>query len=137
MPKLPIIRSDVEKEREGVWVTHPFGFEFKIARMGNAEYRKAAAALLTPELVREARVKGPGATAEAAAQQTPGLVARHILKDWRNVEGDDGEPIPYTPEVGERILSDPGYHDLLEFIEGAASDARNFAEAVEEESRGN
>jgi hypothetical protein len=137
MPSLKITRSDVDKEVGGVWVTHPLGFEFKVARMGNSEYRKSMAAMLTPELVAERRVKGAAAVAKAAAKATPKLIAKHVLLDWRNVEDDEGNAIAYAPEEGERVLSDPAYHDLREWIEDVASDAQRFAEAVEEESRKN
>ena len=43
-------------------------------------------------------------------------VGRTILRDWEGVEDDEGNEMKFSEDVGEKILTDPGYQDLYQFV---------------------
>ena len=113
--------GDEEKQKQGVWVTHPDGdAEFLIAywyspaprRFSEQQYaknrRKAKKGLFPQELRDEIALE---------------TVVRHILKDWRGLT-DNGEAFEYS-QVRERELLTNGV-ELRNWIAEEAQDGENF-----------
>ena len=48
MTSLKLIKQDLGRASLGVWVEHPLGYRFRVARMGNDSYRAAVEKLLKP-----------------------------------------------------------------------------------------
>lgn len=91
-----------ELEEDGVWARLRKGdAEVLVARAGNSKHE---------DLVRRLRKKHgrgfrgdelPPAVEEEIATEA---IARTILLDWKGIEDEDGEPIPYSTEEARRLL---------------------------------
>lgn len=94
----------VDKDREvnGVWVPLK-SMRFLIARLGNpkfkAIYRKALEAK---------QAFSRYAVVDDATDHEMFLEAasKAILLDWEGVDGEDGKPLKYSPEVGLKAMQD-------------------------------
>jgi hypothetical protein len=51
------------------------------------------------------------------------LVARHLLRGWEGLAGDDEKPIDYTPALGLQYMTDPEYQALETQVIWAAARA--------------
>jgi hypothetical protein len=49
------------------------------------------------------------------------LLAETILVDWDGIDGDDGEPLEFSQELAEQILSDPDMEVFRRAVTHAAS----------------
>ena len=131
MVQLSEVAADLGKESDGVWVPYAKGIEFKIARLRNPAYRKALR-----RVVKERR-GAPIEDADESIELLAPLIARHILKDWKNVTDSDGEAIPYDPDRGAKSLLEPENLDMYDFIVQAANTAAWFEQEQLEEAEKN
>jgi hypothetical protein len=133
-------KQDLQKQSEGVWVLWEDGIALKIGRIGNPLSKKLAEEHAAKnQAIREAKaaaLNGPrGASDGLILEEEPysvlelRLLTEAILLDWRNVDDDNGAPLPYTPQEGAKILADPAYTDLKDFIQTQAVKRENFTEA--------
>jgi len=135
MAKLRDHASDLDLENQGVWVPWRAGIQLRIARAGRKAHNECVQRLGRAHrgLIRmdtpEARAKVTEVTHRAAAES--------LLLDWKNVEDDDGNPLPYTAEVGYRYLSDEAFRDLYEFVTVTANDATVYLQDLREDALGN
>lgn len=129
MADLKRIALDAGKAQEGVWVPFVEDIRLKLRRSNNPEYLQALQKVREDHAIqiRLGRV-GPK---EDRALRIP-LVARYIVVDWEHIE-EGGKPLPYSPETAERLLSDPQYAVLFEFVEAQAADIENFAAGEEDQ----
>lgn len=134
MVKLSSIRLDPKAEVEGVWCTFAPGLEFKIARVGSAPYRAANSRVLAP-YARRSGTKWP--EERELRNLTAPAVARHLVKDWRGLEAEDGTAIPFSVEECEKILRDPVYDELYTWVLASAGDSEQYREEVQKELSGN
>ena len=112
--ELSDIYVDPKKVEGGAWVTwdlHP-DISCLIARIDNRRYFAKMAELAVPH--REAIRNG---TLSNEIDEEIGLqcLAHCVLLDWKGVT-KDGEPLPYTPELGVEILGKPEAQDLVAFV---------------------
>lgn len=112
---------------EGRWKEFGGG-EFLIARWNN---RKATA--MRNELHAEfySSIKEgmkPEELQEKFAQVQAKVMAECILLGWKNV-GDQGSPLKYSPETALKILVDPRYVDLYDFVTRESIDHGNYSAA--------
>lgn len=136
MAKLRDLGPDAQAEQEGVWVEHDSGIEFKIRPLGNPEYTRLRHRLQKPQLKPKQLRKGLDPA--DVEEQNKELVLRTILVDWKNVEDDEGNEIPYSPEEARKVLWNPSYGDrVVEFILAEADDLQNFKESAKEEASKN
>lgn len=106
-------RFDTSAFTDGVWV-HIMDGEFKIARAGNPEFEQA----LEDSGYRKIDDQADKQRALYKA------IARGVLKDWREVEDDKGQAIPFTTEnVVEVLLDNP---DLVGRLLNEANDLSNW-----------
>lgn len=114
MAKLKSLRQDRERATEGVWAEYAAGVELKIARWNNPRFSEAYAEKMRPH---QAALRAGVLPESVKTRAMHEAVAETILRDWRNVERpDSNEPLPYTPEEGLRVISDPEYADLFDFV---------------------
>lgn len=134
MAKLSSIRTDVAKASAGVWVVHESGARFRVARWGGPEMERWLSVKKAPKL--RAWRSGTVSADEAEALVVE-AIARFVVLEWENVEGDDGTPIPYTTAKAVEILGDPAYRDLRAFLVESSQDQALYRADVAEDSRGN
>lgn len=106
-------RNNVSAFTEGSWVPI-MGGQFKVARAGNPTYEKA--------LEESGYRKKDEPEEKQRALYT--AIAHGVLKDWRDVEDDEGKPIPYSVDnVVEVLKENP---DLVNRILAEANDLANY-----------
>lgn len=136
MAKLRSIASDLKLESEGSWRTFPgTDIRCKIARTGNPDYERHTRSLRMSRKVQSAE-DGTLTEREAREEIAP-AVAKHILKDWMNVQGDDGNEINFSEAEALKILLNPEYNDFYTWILRCAQDEKAFRVKVEEAGKGN
>ena len=133
MPKLSLLRSDLEKEENGIWENYEIpGCEVKIecliARIGNRKYNQYVQEQMQEYLEAHPALAAPGQRipADAIADMQKKAVAKHVLLDWNNVDDDDGKPLPYTWEVGLATLENGEYHDFNNWLHIVAGSKESY-----------
>ena len=134
MTSLKLIKQDLGRASLGVWVEHPLGYRFRVARMGNDSYRAAVEKLLKPHRDEIRRGVLSDAKIEELSREA---VATHILTGWENIEDDDGNAIPYSPAKAAEVLFNPELVDLYDFVLNTARRAELYRLNEREESLGN
>jgi len=127
MPNLNSYRYDEEKSQEGVWFKTIEGLQLKIARAGNVK-----AARLTRKLgvenQRRLRRTDAGDLMNDLGKQ---VAAKHILVGWKDIEDDNGVPIPYSSEKALQLFNE--YEEFyVEVMEYAGRDDEFRDSMVEE-----
>lgn len=136
MGQLHKYRSDTKAMREGVWVdfgdpNDPISFKLAFFSGGLAEAVQA----LPPkerQLARDNRLP-----AKELLELIYQATSEHVILDWRNMQDEEGEPIPYSIEKAEEIMRDERLGELHEFIFEVAKDRATFRETQLRESEGN
>lgn len=126
--------TDKTAEIEGIWVDYPNGVSMKIARMGgaNTEYSRYLTNQLKPYKFQIDR----GTLSEDKSREILlEVFARYVLKDWKGVTDEKGQPIEYSVEAAKKVLAE--YPELLNELQTLASDYRRFAREVLEETAKN
>lgn len=127
MAKLSSIKRDVEKASQGIWRSFE-GIEFCIARIDNPDAKKEIRRLARLErMTRKGKVDD-----EAAEKNLAVVIAKTVIKGWRNLEDDEGKPIPFSVETATKIIADPAYAELRDWIVAVATEDEAFrAESIE------
>lgn len=127
MAKLRTIKTDSAAERDGVWMKYPgTDIEIKIARFGNPSFEADSREFRT--LAKQAK-DGVELTERESKDAVAPAVARHLVKDWRNLEDDDGAAIPFSQERAVELLKTPELHDLYDWIVAQSRNADRFRRA--------
>lgn len=137
MAKLGVLKCDRQKSEQGVWVPWILGMRLKIARFGNPKF-KAYVKNHGKDQKWLAKIGALEGNEDVLEDVFSDALAHTVLLDWENVEDDNGNPIPYTPEIGAKYLRDPDYYELTEFVAMVSRDRETFrhheAEQVEKNS---
>ena len=128
--KLSKIENNLEKENEGVWLTYDGDIEVKIARFGNDRYQKIAEALYKP--VKKQLQRG-SLGSKRATELASKAVAKGIIVDWRGIEDDDGNLIPFSEEKAIEFMLNPKLKDFKDWIANESQSIANFENEVLEE----
>jgi len=138
MARLNRIATSTERAADGQWVEfcpaqgdEP-ALELKIARIGNPRYAQRL-----QELVRPHRRKVRMGFDEDMEQLVKIAVAECVLVDWRGLEDEDGNAIPYSKETSVEILTNPAYSDLMDFVMDVGGDAAIYRENEIQATAGN
>jgi len=122
MARLNKFLTDKSKEKDGVWVDADEGLRLKIRRSGNPDYNN---------FIRE-RSKGLGRALRHSAKGIEELskvtkqgASKFVLVGWENLEDENGNAIPFSPEKALEIfeLSQDFFEMVMEF----ANDRQNFS----------
>lgn len=117
MLKLSSIKSVIVEEGEWVDSADWPGVRFKVRSINVRDYEQARE-LLVQKLMRSLKRVPTNVEMEPALGK---LVARHLLRGWEGIAGDDEKPLEYTPEIGLEKLIDPEYAALEQQVIWAAS----------------
>lgn len=126
--KLSRLAVDTDKSENGIWreIGHGSGFEVRIARANNSKFRAA----VEREVLNIVRNSSGMPGAEEQSDATLRAFCAHIVLDWRGLEDDEGNAIPYSPETAYKILSDPAYVDVRSGIEAVANNEKAYRREV-------
>ncbi len=115
--------TDPEKENEGIWSDLGAGFEVLVARTGNKNYKRLVAKLSKPHVQ---AFKARTIEGEVLEEITMEAIAKTVLLDWKNLQGDDGKDIPYSPEKAVELFKKSG--DFYNMVCEIGADRTNFQE---------
>ena len=121
MAQLP--KRDSTKATEGIWVPVENGIRFKVASVTTAGYVAAVERAL--KVCRPVSKKGV-LDEERFVDLVQRATADFLLLDWENVDGEDGKPMRYTPDLGYQFLSDPDYRAIYDYVQIVAQDEGMF-----------
>lgn len=133
MAKLSTIKIDNDKA-SGIWVEYSLDIKLKIASLRNKGYQ---AFIRKEGKEYQVQIAHGVLNDEALEPIFIRALAKHVLVDWKNIEDDDGSPIPYSQEKAEEILANPEYRDLLDFVMATAQDRERYRVEVDEAIEGN
>lgn len=142
MVKLKSLRVDPAAEAEGVFLEYVPGLRLRIASTATRRFRDAMEAAMLPyrDLIRADQGKDKAERKFTDQMRTDLLrevVAEHVLVGWEGLEDDEGEAVPYSKAAALALLSDPGMHRLLSWIEAAAANEDVYRAERLERDRGN
>lgn len=106
-----------------------------VAERDNPKHR-AALARLQIENVDALRKGGEEAMKVWSAIQMRAM-SEAVLLGWWHLDGDDGQPLPYSPDAAEKLLSDPALWPFRHFVEDVSSTTRGYVAKIEEDAKGN
>lgn len=134
MADIELLRTDTQKEEDGVWMEVPlFGemLNMRIARLGNKAYERALEARQKPYVQ---QIRAGTLSTDIQNKILIDCVARHVLKDWRDLT-KGGEPFPYSVENAVWLLTSNS--DLLNAVVKASADAEQYRAQMLEADAGN
>lgn len=127
MAKIGSIKTDGGAERDGVWATYPgTDIKVKVARFGNPTFEADSREFR--RLAKQAK-DGVELTERESKDAVAPAVARHLIKDWQNIEDDDGAQIPFSIAKAEELLKTPELHDFYDWVVRTSRDADRFRKA--------
>lgn len=133
------LKGDSALENEGVWVDEKDGLRLKIARLGNAAYRKHLRGLITQQKSKLSHFR-VHTDIDAIEERTKEAVAKHVLMDWENLDyaNEDGtvdKDVSFSSERALKLFDEfPEFYDIV--VE-YASDMSLFREESQEEAEKN
>ncbi|MBN8958583.1 MAG: hypothetical protein J0H17_18760 [Rhizobiales bacterium] len=111
--KLSDVKINAARVEAGAWVKdipEMGDLELKVRGFQNADDR-AILAREMEALPAKSRMRGRVSDEDRERIMTIRL-RDAILVDWRNIEGEDGKPVPFSKDAAEKLLTDP---DLAAF----------------------
>ncbi|MEK9722239.1 MAG: hypothetical protein VW405_01985 [Rhodospirillaceae bacterium] len=137
--KLSQVSIDPGKAVDGEWFdvserAEVFDFRIRIASMGNPRFRAACRPLLKPHTK---RLRDKGLSDDEFFEIVAPAAAEFVVTDIEGLENDDGTPLAYSVELGLRLLTEPHFRHIRDFITDKAGDIEKFLSDVQEESSGN
>lgn len=118
---LNIPQTDTKKAKEGTWIEYLNEVSIKVARSDNDGYVKAL-----NTAVKEYGKKISEMDDEFANSLICGIIAEHILLDWKGLKDGDGNDIPYSVEFATELLMDESYDHFYDFVVLQSKRNQNF-----------
>ncbi len=132
--RLADMKVDSNAIENGVWIGNipdMGSLRLKVRGVGNAAHQAEQTKLYaaTPRSEKTGGRLSPAASDRIMAH----CLAKATLLDWEGIEGDDGQPLPYSPETALTLLSDPAYRvlrDAVLWASGQVGQAPGTSEAA-------
>lgn len=133
--KLSTIKKDVNAAESGVWVNGVLeDLDVKIASAGNRKYIDALRNALKPYTNRSNGLKNIPDNVFLEIQNK--CIAKHVLLDWRHLQDDDGNDIPYSYEKAVELLQDPENEEFRKVVVSLSEEAEVFRKGALEDLAG-
>ena len=133
MANLNSMKVSLKLEDQGAWVPVFQDAEVKLRRLSYPKYRDEASELTKPLLK---RIRAGSIEVDELRRAVAPAFARHIMVDWKNIEGDEGE-IEFSYEAALEILLKPEFKEFYELLWDEATAVENFRQARLDEAEGN
>lgn len=119
--KLNDVKVDSVLIEEGAWIPEISecpGLKLKVRGQGNKDWRKLQTKLLdaVPRKKRVGRLDY-----DEGERITNTLLLNCCLLDWDGLSDDDGNPLPYSREMADKLLNDPDYRKFRDAVLTASS----------------
>ena len=134
MVKLSELKVNVADASEGRWFTYRDDFEVCIRYASGVQYEQARQRLVkTSKLQRVARIKDSAKMTRALRKELIPVFARWVVVDWRGIEDEQDQPIPYDPETMAELLAKPEWEAFYQWLYLTAYEPANFGEEPDED----
>ena len=134
--KLSDLAIDLKIREEGDWVRDLPGYgelELKVRGSGNKDWARMEQKLLAA-VPRQRRKNG--LEPDDRLRINALLCCECSLLDWRGIDDQDGNPVPYSKELAKKFLTDPQYENLVTACLVAASlVAEQRKEEIEDDAK--
>ncbi len=117
--------QDDKAAKNGKWLVTKQGFDVKVAKLNNPNFRIEVVKLQKPHLP---LLRSAVDSSELENEITVEAMAKTILKDWK--AEDNGVDVPYTWELGKQYML--ASDDFKEDVSVLAVDRTNFKEDIAE-----
>lgn len=127
-------KSDIERERHGLWLDYGDAGEFLVARAGGANkaYEKALNRITKPH---RRALEAEAIDNDKAFDLMKQAFAEAVVLDWKGVTNAEGEELPYSKDNCLWLLRE--LDDLFHALREDAHKASLFRAALREEAAGN
>ena len=127
------LRTDLNRESDGVWVDIGDGASIKVARIGNPRHSAILRKLSAPYR----RQINAGTLPDDVAFRISGeAMANAILLDWNGLELD-GATLVYSQQAAKDVLCNQQLKDFRSQVQAAAEDEEAFRQTVIEDAEKN
>ena len=133
MANINRVKTDLSKERDGIWIEFIMGIRLKIARARNPKYSE-----LIRKLTQDMRVdmrEGKFDT-EQFNEVLIQVRAHTILLDWENID-EDGVDVPYSPEKAMEYFRNPELKDFYTFVVSISESSEAYKKDLVKDSEKN
>jgi len=134
MANIALIKTDLQKETQGVWIDFEVGIKLKIARARNLAYRELMTKLTEPH---RKTIREGGMEFEELEDILKQVRAETILLDWRNIEDEAGNIITYSAKQALEFFRDPELRDFYTFVIVQSENMENFKKELVKDSEKN
>jgi hypothetical protein len=127
-------KSDVDRERNGLWLDYGDAGEFLVARAGGANkaYEKALARITKPH---RRALEAEAIDSDKAFDLMKQAFAETIVLDWKGITDAEGNEVPYSKEKCLWLFRE--LDDLFQAIREDAHKATLYRASLREEAAGN
>lgn len=136
--KLSSLKVDAAAIEDGEWIGNipEMGdLEVRVRGLNNAKYRRLQTTLI--DAVPRAKRQGGRLDPDEQDRITASCLTATVLLDWRGLEGEDGQPVPYSKDLATDLLSKPEFRRFREAVIWAAAQVGEERAAADEEDAGN
>lgn len=134
MANINNIRTDLNKEADGVWVDFVEGIRLKIARARNSKYVEFLRSLTENK---RKEIRNDDIKTEDFADILMQVRAKTILLGWENIQDDNGNEILYSYEQALEFFRDKELKDFYNFVVGVSENINNYKKDLVKESEKN
>lgn len=122
----------------GVWVesSEYDGVEYLVRGTEYPPYQKGMRKRMSSEASKLANRRGRHTeiNLDAIEKNKRDLAIEHCMLDWKGIDDDEGNPVEYNKELGQKIMSERAYarmaRDILDAIDYADEEASKVKEDV-------
>ena len=135
--KLNDVKVDSALIEAGAWIPEISecpGLKLKVRGQGNKDWRKLQTKLLDA-VPRKKRVNR--LDYDEGERITNRLLLDTCLLDWDGLTDDDGNPLPYSREMAEKLLTDPDYRKFRDAVLSASGRVGDDTEEDIKDASGN
>lgn len=126
--------TDPNKQEQGSWIDIDDEISIKVRRLNSDASRKARQEAEKP-YTSQLREKNP--PADILEKVFVEQLARGVIADWKGIQDEEGNEIPYSGDVAVELLSDEGLADFRSEILQAAMDKKTFKLEADKAALGN
>lgn len=136
--KLSQVAVDLDAIDNGIWVdsTEFDGVQYLVRGTEYPPYQKAMRKRMSAEANKLVSRRGRNTeiNLDSIERNKRDLSIEHCMLDWKGIDDDDGKPVEYTKEMGQKIMSEREYarmaRDILSAIDYVDEEAANVKEDV-------
>jgi len=118
-----LYETDLDLEKEGVWVEITADIKVKIAALGNKNHQEAIEKFAKPY---KSQIRHKTISVEVEEDLHLKAIAKAVLVDWEGMTDREGKALPYSFDNCYALLSDPKMKRFKADILLIAKEAETF-----------